>query len=159
MSISCWLIWPQTVNCERTYIYSESNLLYFQLWILCGIYFTSMFSTFPYLLLTAISFLVLEAFTGILMGSCISNHTLIGKMICMIVCFLLGDSPAWILYADVLEHTVCSIFIGRQVGVMTKSENSWGSKGRGFGLKIAWTNSKEDDGVGVGLVTEQVMKG
>ena len=43
----------------------------------------SMFSTFPYLLLTAISFLVLEAFTEVLMGSCIRNDTLIGKVICM----------------------------------------------------------------------------
>ena len=43
-----------------------------------------MFSTFPYLLLTAISFLVLEAFTEVLMGSCISNNTLIGEVISMI---------------------------------------------------------------------------
>ena len=42
-----------------------------------------MFSSFPHLLLTAISFLVLEALTEVLMGSCISNHTLIGKVICL----------------------------------------------------------------------------
>jgi hypothetical protein len=33
-----------------------------------------------------------------------------------VVCFLLGNSPGvWILYADVSEHSVCSIFIGGQV--------------------------------------------
>jgi len=29
-----------------------------------------------------------------------------------VVCFFLGNFPLWILYADVSEHSVCSIFIG-----------------------------------------------
>jgi len=33
------------------------------------------------------------------------------------------------------------------------------SNGRRFDSKIAWANSKEGDGVGVGPVTEQVIKG
>jgi hypothetical protein len=33
-----------------------------------------------------------------------------------VVCFLLGNSPkVWILYADVSEHSVCSIAIGMKV--------------------------------------------
>ena len=33
------------------------------------------------------------------------------------MCFFLGNSPGvWILYADVSEHCVCSIFISRYVG-------------------------------------------
>jgi len=35
----------------------------------------------------------------------------------------------------------------------------WVAKGRGFGSKIARARSKEGDGIGVGPVTQQVVKG
>lgn len=38
---------------------------------------------FPHFLITAISFLVFEALTEVLMGSFISNHTLTGNVICL----------------------------------------------------------------------------
>ena len=42
--------------------------------------------------------------------SLISNF----RLVLNVVCFLLGNSPAYeFYYADVLEHSVCSIFIGR----------------------------------------------
>jgi hypothetical protein len=43
-----------------------------------------------------------------------------------VVCFLLGNSPGvWILYADVSEHSVCSIFIrGYPLMKMGQTERS-----------------------------------
>ena len=45
----------------------------------------------------------------------------------------MGDSPAWILYADILEHSICSIFTGR-----ANKKNNWDETARVFIQVKVW---------------------
>jgi hypothetical protein len=74
------------------------------------------------------------------------------RRVLYVVCFLLGNSPASEFYMPTFRN--------RQVDAeLLNLRTVWVAKGRRFGSKIACANSKEGDGVGVGPVTQHVVKG
>ena len=75
-----------------------------------------------------------------------------------VVCFLLGNSPSSEFYMPTFRNTLSQLH--RQVGAECLNLRIvWVANGRRFGLKIACANSEVGDGVGVGPVTQQVVKG
>ena len=74
-----------------------------------------------------------------------------------IVCFLLGNSPASEFYMPTFRNTL--FHLHRLVGIeWLNLRIVWVANGGRFGSKIASANSKEVDGVGVGRVTQQIVK-
>ena len=70
----------------------------------------------------------------------------------------MGNSPASEFYMPTFRNTL--FHLHRLVDdEWLNLRIIWVANGRGFGLKIACAKSKEGDGVGVGPVTEQVVKG
>jgi len=80
------------------------------------------------------------------------------RRVLYVVCFLFGNSPASEFYMPTFRNTLSHLH--RLVGdERLNLRIVWVANGRRFGSKIACANSKEGDGVGMGLVTQQVVKG
>jgi hypothetical protein len=75
-----------------------------------------------------------------------------------VVCFLLGNSPASEFYMPTFRNTL--FHLHRQVGAeWINLRIVWVANGGRFASKIASANSKEGDGLGLGPITQQVVKG